>query len=197
MKRFRDIGLYTLAGRGAALALLAGLLSACRVERTPPEYLDKGAVIETEREAAAREVQDRLLALTQALNRGGGSEVLTALDPEDDAYVVGPAADSVVRGPSGIRGILGQVVGSGGQMEMHDLEVRIGPQANVAWFRGSLHSTAGGAGETPPLRITGVYLRDAGLWKLVQAHLSRPVTPAPPPLPSSPEPSAADSAEAE
>ena len=171
--------------------------SGCRVERTPPQYFDHQTTIEAEREAAAAELRDRLLAMGQALDRGNATEALIALSPAVDAYVVGPDSGAVVMGSEKIAAALTGLLEAPTPVsaEVRDVEVGISARANVGWFRAVLALP----GHTPgnqPLRVTGVYVRDAGLWKLVQAHLSLPVSLQPADSTTSPAESAADSAEA-
>lgn len=165
----------------------------CRVERTPPQYFDHQNTIEAERDAAAAELRDRVLAMGQALNRGNSTEALIALSPAPDVYLIGPEQGMVVRGSDQVGATLESLLASQDvSAEVRDVEVGIAPGANVGWFRAELVLP----GHTPdgePLRMTGVYLRDAGIWKLVQAHISLPFTPQPADSASSPPASAADS----
>lgn len=180
---------------GVTLVLLLAA-AGCRVERTPAKYFDHQNTIEAEREAAAAELRDRLLAMGQALDRGNATEALIALSPAPDVYLIGPEAGMVVRGSDRLEAALGNLLESQElSAEVRDVEVGVAPRANVAWFRAELLLP----GRTPdgePLRMTGVYLRDAGIWKLVQAHISLPFTPPPADSASSPSESAADSAAA-
>jgi ketosteroid isomerase-like protein len=160
-------------------ALCATLLaSACKVERTPPEYIDHRQPIADIRGEAAEELQDRLLAMGQALNRGDSSEALQALSPTADAYVIAADGDAVLTGDEQIAGALVEFASLQGTVSLSDVLVKVGPRANVAWFRAQLvHSGATGG---KPVRITGVYLRgDEGEWRLVQAHLSTSASAAP------------------
>ncbi len=178
---------------GVTLVLLLAA-AGCRVERTPERYFDHQTTIEAEREAAAAEIRDRLLAMGQALGRGNSTEALIALSPAPDVYLVGPEEGMVVRGSDLLESTLGGLMESQElAAEVRDVEVGIAPRANVGWFRAELLLP----GRTPdgkPLRMTGVYLRDAGIWKLVQAHVSLPFTPPPPDSTSSRRASASDSA---
>lgn len=184
MRRFNGIAL------GALL-----LASACKVERTPAKYFDHKDPIEVERQAAVSEVQDRLLAMTRALDRGNAAEALIALSPAADAYLIGPDEGVVVSGADQVGALLTSLLEGPVPAQLRDVQVGVGPRANIAWFRAFLEVP----GHTPDgtrMRMTGVYVRDAGLWKLVQAHLSLPVNPTTP-SPSSPSAPAADSAGAE
>lgn len=159
-------------------ALCAALLaSACKVERTPQEFIDHRRPISELRVAAAEELQDRLLATGQALSRGDAAEAMRALSPAADAVLlpVGEAATRV--GEAQIAGALGEIATGGDAVRLRDVEVSVGPGADIAWFRAWLDHPDAAAGA--PVRITGVYLRgDEGEWQLVQAHLSTITPPA-------------------
>lgn len=158
-------------------ALCASLLaSACKVERTPPELIDHQDPIAVARDDAAEELQDRLLATGQALNRGDFAEALQALAPTGDAYLLPAGRETVLTGEEEIAGGLGELATLEGPVRLSDVHVTVGPRANVAWFRARLEHAGADGGS--PLRVTGVYLRgDEGEWRLVQAHLSAATAP--------------------
>lgn len=174
-------------------ALCAALLaSACKVERTPPEYFDHRRPTSELRVAAAEELRDRLLAAGQALSRGDVAEVIQALSPAQGAYFL-PADGARARiGEEQIAQALAELATGGSTVRFRDVEVEVGPAADVAWFRARLEHTEAAA--AAPVRITGVYLRGGeGEWRLVQAHLST-VTPADDSLPQNPAPDASPQA---
>lgn len=157
------------------------LATACKVERTPPEYIDHRQPITVVREAAAEELHDRLLAMGQALNRGDVAEALQALSPAGDAYVLTPQGEAPLTGEEEIAGGLDRFMTERAPVRVHDVLVTVGPRANVAWFRARLDPAEAAGGDS--FRITGVYVRgDEGEWRMVQAHLS-PATAAPDSLP--------------
>lgn len=164
------------------IALAAGL-AACKVEQTPAEYIDHADPIDVEREAAVDEIRDRVLAMGQALGRDNPAEALTALSPAQDSYLFLPTHDTLLAGPAEISGALQDLAERAGDLRMRDVEVTVGPRANIAWFRALLEVGGEPTLEGVPLRLTGVYVLDEGLWELVQAHLSLPFTPPPPPSP--------------
>lgn len=166
----------------------------CKVERTPERYFKQASPIEEERQAAGQEVRDRLLAMGQALGRGNPNEALIALSPAESVYVVRPQEGATLSGVGQVDAMLTEMVEQQVPAEISEVEVEVGPRANVAWFRARLDLPGSAPGDRP-LRMTGVYVLDAGLWKLVQAHISAPVIP-PPAAPPSPGASAADSAAA-
>lgn len=170
-----------------ALGALALLLGACKVEQTPQSLIDRRLPVQEERAAAAEELRDRLLAMGEALQRGDPAEALDALAPAPDAYVVSPQAALEVLGPEQIGAVLASLASDPVAVEVQDVAVEMGPLANVAWFRAGMAVEREGVGEST-VRITGVYLKREGEWRLVQAHLSTPITPpSPPPSPSEPD----------
>jgi hypothetical protein len=177
--------------RGAALGLLV-LAGGCRIERTPPKLVDHPTTMEADREAATGEIQDRLVAMGGALSRGSETEALIALAPAEDAYILGPEQGLVATGAAQIEALLRSLVVGPLDVTVHDVVVTVGPTATVAWFRAVLDVAA--ADSAPrPVRMTGVYLRDAGSWQLEQAHLSLPLSAILPPS-SNPSGPAGDSA---
>jgi len=167
------------------------LLSACEVESTPAEYIDRAASAEEGRVEAAAEVRDRVLAMGQALGRRNSADALLALAPAREVFVVGPGAgDTTGSGSERIRAVLDSLAAQSVPVMTRELVVSVAPRANVAWFHAVLD---GEDAQTPAVRFTGVYELNEGAWQLVQAHLSAPVTP---PSPSNPPEADADSVEA-
>lgn len=167
------------------------LLCACKIEQTPPDYIDRASSEEAGRAEAAGEVRDRVLAMGQALGRRNAADALVALAPARDAFVVGPwPAGEDGLGAAEIRVILDSLAARPVPVLTRDVVVSVAPRANVAWFQAALD----GEGEdSTGVRMTGIYELSEGVWRLVQAHLSAPVMP---PSPPSPPEQAADSAEA-
>lgn len=169
------------------------LVSGCKVEPTPVEYFDLVTSTEVEREAAAEEVRDRILAMGQALGRRSASDALLALSPARDVYLAGPEAGAEATGAEGVGEALAALARLPTPVLTREVVVTVATGGGVAWFRARLDSEEGESG--PAMRMTGLYRRNEGLWQLAQAHLSPATTPpAPPP---SPEESAADSAAGE
>ena len=158
------------------------LLGGCRVERTPDEYFDHASSLELEREASSAEVRDRLLAFVGAAARGDAAGAVLSLNAAEYVEVVAPAGLEV-RGGEAIRALVSQMVTTPVALRVQEIDVETGPASGVAWFR--LVIEAPGTTPEPSLyNATGTYLRDAGVWELVQAHLSGPVTSDPSPSPS-------------
>jgi SnoaL-like domain len=179
------------AFRGTVLGLVL-LLSACEIEPTPADYIDRATSAEAGRAQAEAEVRDRVLAMGQALARRNPTDAFLALAPARELFVVGPGAETGDGpGPERIRAILESLAAQPTPVQARDVVVNVAPRANVAWFRAVLD----GEGEDiPGLRVTGVYELNEGAWQLVQAHLSNPLMP---PSPSSPPEPGADSAAVE
>lgn len=160
------------------------LLSACKVERTPPRYYSHRDPAEAERALAEEELRDRVGALGEAIERGDLNAALFALAPAPELYLVGPG--TVGGGPEGAAALLRALMEEApGEMEAREVRVTLGPRGRVAWVAGSFVAEGSPEGGEELLRLTGVYLRVRGEWRLVQGHLSRPPTPPaePPPGP--------------
>lgn len=168
----------------AASIAAATLSSACKVERTPAEYFDHRERVVTERDAAEEEIQDRLLALGQAIARGSANQAMLALSPHDDVRVVTPDTKVVLEGAAAVAAGLARLVTTPLAVEIGDVSVTAGPLGNIAWFEADIEAPGIGSGGTL-VRVTGVYLRTEGAWRLVQAHVSIPGTAPNPAQPDS------------
>lgn len=170
-----------------ASILAAALASACKVERTPERYFDHTERVESEREAAAEaELRARVLALGRAIARGSAREAMIALAPAPDIRIVTPDPEIVLTGADAVGAALAALVTTPMAVEMRDVAVTVGPLGNVAWFETHVDAPGAAPGGTM-VRVTGVYLRTEGAWRLVQAHVSTPA--------NSPNPAPRDSAE--
>jgi hypothetical protein len=169
-------------------------LAGCRVEETPDEYFDHGRSVEAEHAAATAEVRDRLLAFMGAASRGDAAEALIALNPATDIEVVAPVGLELAGGGA-IRGVVSELASTPVAVRVQELDVESGVNGGVVWFR-MIVEAPGRTPEPSLYNATGTYLRDAGLWELVQAHVSGPLATDTTP-PSSPPDSAATPAEGE
>jgi hypothetical protein len=165
------------------LLTLAVVLSACQVERTPREYFDHALPIQAERADAAEELRDRVHAFAMAVGRQDAAAAPNALAPAAEVRLVGPVMGDIRLGP-GEMGALIDRVGQrpGAALSVDDVEVTVGPRANVAWFAARFQVVDGAAAQD--WNLTGVYAREEGAWRLVQAHLAptlRSQGPYPPP----------------
>lgn len=167
--------------RSLALALCTTTaLAACRIERTPPEFFDQRSPAASEREAALSELRARLALLAAALSRGDTVGALSALTPAAGALVVGVGPSAARAGPEAIGTTLAQIQALGPlQMNVQDMQLAVGPRANVAWFAAFLTPPGVPPGEQTArvLRVSGVYVLHEGIWQLAQAHLSYPMMP--------------------
>jgi len=144
------------------------------VERTPEEYFDNTSSIEAERAAAVDEVRARLLAFVGAVSRGSATEAMIALNPASTVQLVAPR-ELELNGGASVREVVEGWVTTPVSVHVQEVEVDVAPDGQAAWFR--MVVEAPGASPEPTLyHATGTYVRDAGLWELVQAHISGPVT---------------------
>lgn len=150
------------------------LVSACKIERTPREFFDHRDPTALEREAAGEEIQDRLLALGQAVSRGDAAGAYRAFSPAPGAFALGPVDGVALQGAEQIDSVLQHLARSGTEVRIRDVQVEVGPRANIAWFVALVELPAAGGGADRVMRATGAYVRYEGGWQLVQAHLSLP-----------------------
>lgn len=158
--------------RRLLIAATLPLLAACKVERTPPEYLTQRDPALVERQESAGELASKVRAFTDALGRGDGPAALRAVEPDPLVWVFGPGAGGgVVRvGPNGLLAAF-QEAAEGGPTVMRAPDLRVEAGNDVAWFATHLERL----GEAPErMRLSGVFERHEGAWRLVQLHLSRP-----------------------
>jgi hypothetical protein len=153
---------------GNAAVLLLVMLASCRIEQTPPEYID--STRPTEREQAREEVRSRLLAAASAYERGDVESAVAALGLTGETHVIAPGVEGDVGGDEALRAF-GRDRRTPSTLDVRNLDVRVGPRGGVAWFHGAATTNAG------EFRVTGVLLRAEGSWRLSQAHISRPVEP--------------------
>src|SRR5690606_35064488 len=104
------------------------------------------------------------------------NDVVAALTPANEIQGFGPELSEPVDDATSLASALTSAVDRR-SVTIGDLQVNVGPQNNVAWFRAA-YDLDGGAAE---LRFSGVFLRQEGEWRLVQGHVSPPITPEPPP----------------
>jgi hypothetical protein len=165
--------------------------SACSVEPTPREYIDRQIPAEQVRENAEDELRTRINVLVTALDRGDVAAAEAALTPAADVVVVGPGEGERLVGPAQVSAVLELLANTDpGRLELADLQVDVNRRANAGWFTARLELTRPGSEEPIAFRATGVYLQREAAWQLQQAHFSVPsdalTAPAPPPAPASP-----------
>ena len=185
--------------RAPALAAALLALAACRVDRTPQEFLDPRDPAAVERRESENEIAARVGAFREALGRGNAADAVSALGPAPEAMVIGvDFNDGRPRyGPLGMAAALeGLKLPSGAVARTPDLRVEAGTrEGGLGWFATHLEVLpVVGAGTEPQwLRVSGVFDRREGDWRLLQLHLSRAERPAPPPAARDTATAAADS----
>jgi hypothetical protein len=190
----------------AAAALLA--LAACKVERTPPEFYSHPDPAVVDRQEAADEIRTRVRLFAEALGRADNAEAVRALAPDELAAVLGAEGNGgLVRfGPAGMTAAIGELAIPAPTI-VRTPDLRVGASTAMGWFSTHLQLLSTSAATEPVLlRMSGVFARERGEWRLVEAHLSRPeeeeeeeATPRPDSAgqpPRQPNPRAGDSAAA-
>lgn len=151
-------------------------LAACKIEQTPPEFFDQRGTVSA-RDDALDELHSRLALLAQALSRGDAPGALRTLTPAAGAFVIGVDSSPERAGAVAIAEALEQITALGAvELDVQDMQLAVGPRANVAWFAAYLTAPGVTPGEegSAVLRVSGVYVRFEGIWQLAQAHLSFP-----------------------
>lgn len=171
------------------------LASACRVERTPEDYFDHGTSAEEVRISAQAEVRDRLLAFVAAASRGDGLQAGLALSPSQGVRLITPLGVEL-EGEAAVRGALAQLVTTPVALTAREVDVHTAGPGSTAWFR-MVVEAPGSTPEPALYSATGTFVNDAGLWMLVQAHVSGPAMTDSVPDSSSRADSAATRAEGE
>jgi uncharacterized protein (TIGR02246 family) len=113
-----------------------------------------------------RAVFDQLL---EAQNAGDAERVRSRLSERPDAVHIGTDADEWWTSKQ----IVDAVAAAGGADEIQAVADDVGThvQDDVAWAEGRGRFTTAGGGERP-VRMTGVFVREDGQWKMVQSHAS-------------------------
>lgn len=185
--------------RTAAAAAALLVLAACKVAETPQEYLDPSDPAAVERSESEQDIATRVGAFREALARGNRADAVAALGPTADTYVTGVDLNGG-RPRYGAQGIADALAGvelpAGSIVRTPDLRVQASTrEGGLAWFATHVESAPMTAGaESRWLRVSGVFTRHEGDWRLVQLHLSRAELPAPAAAPAD---SAAESATAD
>lgn len=180
-----------------SLAATAALLSlaACKVDRTPPEFYSHPDPAVVDRQEAADEIRTRVRVFAEAVGRMESAEAVQALAPDSMAAVVGVDDNNgMVRfGAPGLSAaVAGLAITSPTIVRTPDL--RVSASQGMGWFSTHLQLLSTSSATAPVLlRMSGVFVRERGEWRLAEAHISRPGTATPAALPPAPSPAAADS----
>lgn len=169
--------------RAPALAAALLALSACRVERTPDEYLNPRNPAQVERRDDENEIAARVGAFAEALARGGQAEAVQVLLPTPEAHVIGIGFNGGRPrfGPLGLAAAIADLqLPQGAVARTPDLRVEADGRG-LAWFATHVEvlPVVGAGGQPQRLRVSGVLNQREGDWRLVQLHLSRAEVPAP------------------
>jgi len=171
------------------LALPAALLAlaACEVNQTPARVLNPRDPSAVEQRDAEQEIAARVGAFREALLRGDRGGAVDALAPVGTAHVMGPRANDgrALLGPDGLRATLDALaLPTGAVARTPDLHVEADAQDGTGWFATHLELfPVAQGGQVERLRVSGVFARQEGTWRLIEMHLSRPEAP-PAPAPA-------------
>jgi hypothetical protein len=175
--------------------MLPLIAAACKVEPTPRSFYNHRNPAVVEMDESSGEIRARVIRFVTALNRGDSIEAMEAMNPSEVVQVLGPSdADSMAGvGRAALMSAMSRIRRpSGGIARAPDL--RVGAGQAMGWFSTNVVLLpVTGSGDAERLRLSGVFTRDRGDWRLVEAHLSQPgITP-----PADSAVSSPDSAEAQ
>lgn len=176
----------------ATAALLS--LAACKVDRTPPEFYSHPDPAVVDRQEAADEIRTRVRVFAESVGRMETGEAVQALAPDSMATVVG-VDDNGGMARLGAPGLSAAVAGLDitSPTIVRTPDLRVGASQGMGWFSTHLQLLSTSAATAPVLlRMSGVFVRERGEWRLAEAHISRPGTATPASAPP-PSPAAADS----
>lgn len=151
------------------------LLAGCRIEQTPAAYIDHVGTPQDDLRASEEELMDRLRSIAPALQREDYRSIVAALAPSDELTAFGPEKNSLAGGAALGTALAGATGGQAASAE--DLVVRVELQNTIAWFRVAYRVVTPVEDDLSEVRFTGVFARQEGEWRLVQGHISNPLTP--------------------
>lgn len=152
------------------------MLGACKIEPTPARYIDRPDRPAAEAAEARAELVTRLASIGPALSRGSRTDIQLALAPHAEIRAYAMDAAEVIDSGNALVSALERLAGDAAATPA-DVTVEVGPGQEVAWFR-SRYPLEAGEGVA---MMTGVFRLRDGEWRLVQAHISRLLTPMDPP----------------
>jgi hypothetical protein len=155
------------------VALGASLTAtACKIERTPQEYIDHRSPVQQVRMAASEELSAMITRFEQLLAAGDLEAGLDTLGFAPDGMLV-TSDPAPAEGDNTIREAMRRRIEGAGPLRPGGSRVAVGPRGGTAWFLVSLSDSS-----DAPLQLTGTLVRGERGWEIVQAHLSEPVAPA-------------------
>jgi hypothetical protein len=174
--------------RRIALFLLPAALAACKVEPTPRHIYNHRDPALVELQESEGEIRTRVVNFVSAFNRGDMTEAVQTMNPAEGLQVMGPTpGDSLSRlGPAGLMAALAELRRPAqGLARTPGLQVSAGQ--TMGWFAAYVEILPTDTSRTTErLRVSGVFARERGEWRLVQAHLAQGALPmASPPSPDS------------
>ena len=113
-----------------------------------------------------RKVFDEML---EAQNAGDAVRLRSMLSERPDAVHIGTDAEEWWTSKQVLDATA--VVGGGDDIRAVADDIDIHVQGDIAWVEGRGRFTHAGGGERP-VRMTGVFVREDGQWKVVQSHAS-------------------------
>lgn len=119
----------------------------------------------------AREIEDRMRQLYGALERGEASVLADSFSDEDGVLLIGTDPNEWWDDHATIERVWEAQLGELGGLKVEDADPKAFATDDVGWIAD--HPTLRFAdGSRVPLRLTGVFRREDGDWKVAQWHTS-------------------------
>ena len=161
--------------RRLLLLLIVAGSAACKAEPTPRSFYNHRDPAVVELQESEGEIRTRVINFVAAINRGDTAAALEAMNPAEVAQVMGPTpGDSMPRfGAAGLRDAFAALRAPALSVARTP-DLRVSASQTKGWFASHVELLPAGAGQRARLRLSGVFVRDRGDWRLVQIHLVQP-----------------------
>jgi len=157
------------------LLILVVLASACKVERTPPEFHGARSAETTDPED---DLRARVNLFLGALDRGDAGDAVRSLSPLARVRVVDRTVDAPrTVGPEYVEAAAGRIAALTLSVRAGSLDVDISPGGTAGWFAVRLIGEDGeGARNGREIDLSGTFWREGGEWQLAMLHVSDTAT---------------------
>ncbi len=127
-----------------------------------------------EKNDAHREIAAALARMAALYESRDLGELLLMVTPEIGGYGTGP--DEKVRGIASYKAQIKRDFAQSGHIRLEFSDLSVHSQGSVAWFEADCLFIAAIAERDLPMdgRMTGVFVREGGRWKIAQVHFSVP-----------------------
>jgi hypothetical protein len=161
------------------LLILVVLVSACKVERTPPELHGARSAETT---APEDELRARVNLFLGALDRGDAGDAVRSLSPLARVRVVDRTVDAPrTAGPEYVEATVARIAARPLSTRAGSLDVDISPGGTSGWFAVRLvGESEEGERNGREIDLSGVFWIEGGEWQLTLLHVAEGASSPPP-----------------